>query len=504
MPFMPWTDHFITGIDLVDAQHRQLVDRINELAAVLARGETGDATAAGPLLERLLDYAGTHFGTEEGLMREHGIAPRHFEEHHGQHEAFVDEVMGMRGELLASGRLADTRLLRLLTSWLAFHILSTDQVMARQVKLLEGGMSAEAALTATLEAQQNLSAPTALTSALLDMFLLHRERMKDLSRANTELEAAEEALANVNAGLEREVLLRTRELRDANSALLRDRAHLESTLFELKQTQAALLQAEKLRTVGELAAGIAHEINTPLQFVGDNTSFLKESFDTVLLVLQAYKERQDPSPGIAEALSEIEERLDLAFLLEHIPGAIRRSGEGLRRVANLVRAIKEFAHPDDAHKVPADLNRALTNTLEIVYGQIKHVATVDTKFGDLPSVPCRVGELKQVFLNLIVNAADAIRDVVGKSGAMGSIEVGTRLEGERAVVWIRDTGTGIPAEVAPHIFDPFYTTKEVGKGSGQGLAISRAIVVKHGGAIDFETTAGQGTTFFVRLPLRPA
>jgi signal transduction histidine kinase len=192
----------------------------------------------------------------------------------------------------------------------------------------------------------------------------------------------------------------------------------------------------------------------------------------------------------------------VSYLDEEIPKALTQALEGVTRVATIVRAMKDFAHTGGSNKTPVDLNRALESTLTVARNELKYVADVETDFGSLPLVECHAGEVNQVFLNLLVNAAHAIGDVVHESEARGTIRIRTRCEGDAVVIEIADTGTGIPEAVRAKIFDPFFTTKEVGRGTGQGLAIARSIVVeKHGGALTFETEAGRGTTFFIRLPI---
>jgi len=280
-------------------------------------------------------------------------------------------------------------------------------------------------------------------------------------------------------------------------------------ITDRKRMEAELGHARKLEAVGQLAAGIAHEINTPTQFVGDSIEFLRESQAAIGRLVAAYRQalaELPESPALAAARAHIaglEAEADIDFVLENAPAAIGDALDGVSRISKIVRAMKEFAHPDQPELAPADLNHALETTLMIARNEYKYVAEVETDFGELPLVDCHLGELNQVFLNLLVNAAHAIGDVVGKTGAKGTIRVCTSCTDEWARIEIADTGGGIPEAAQDHIFEPFFTTKPVGKGSGQGLAIAHAIVVgKHGGQISFETTPGVGTTFSILLPLR--
>jgi signal transduction histidine kinase len=200
--------------------------------------------------------------------------------------------------------------------------------------------------------------------------------------------------------------------------------------------------------------------------------------------------------------NEAEQAADLDYILQNAPLALQSSMEGLGRIATIVRSMKEFAHPDQAQKTLADLNQAIRSTLVIANNEYKHLAELGTQFDELPAIPCFLGEINQVVLNLLVNASHAISDVVKDSGRLGKLHVRTRLDGAEVEISISDTGTGIPESARHTIFDPFFTTKEVGKGTGQGLAMARNVIVnKHGGTLRFESECGRGTTFFIRLPI---
>ena len=282
---------------------------------------------------------------------------------------------------------------------------------------------------------------------------------------------------------------------------------------EQRMLEAQLSQANKLESIGQLAAGIAHEINTPTQYVGDNTRFLEQSFADLRPLLERAdalaRKVADGSAGDADAralLSAIEEA-DVEYLAEEIPRAIGQSLEGIERVSRIVSAMREFSHPSVDEKTPVDLNHAIESTVTVATNEWKYVAEVELDLDpELPAVPCLPGELNQVFLNMIVNAAHAIGDAVGDGGqGRGTIRVATRRDDDMVEVRIADTGAGIPPEVRSRVFDPFFTTKEVGKGTGQGLAIAHSVVTqKHGGTLTFESEVGVGTTFVVRLPLEEA
>jgi signal transduction histidine kinase len=280
-------------------------------------------------------------------------------------------------------------------------------------------------------------------------------------------------------------------------------------ITERKLLRDQLLQAQKLESIGQLAAGIAHEINTPTQYIGDNVRFLKDAFQDLRSLLENYERMlsaaQDNTLS-CEAIHEVAAAVkcvDTGYLLEEIPKAIDQTLEGVTRVAALVSAMKEFSHPDTKEKVPLDLNHAINSTITVARNEWKYVSDMETDFDpSLPPVSCLPGEFNQVILNLIVNAAHAISDVVKNGGPeKGKITVQTRNYSEWAEIRIQYTGTGIPEKAQSRIFDPFFTTKEIGKGTGQGLSIARSVIVdKHGGSIHFETEEGKGTTFIIRLP----
>jgi PAS domain S-box-containing protein len=278
-------------------------------------------------------------------------------------------------------------------------------------------------------------------------------------------------------------------------------------LSEQRQTEIELAHARKLEAVGQLAAGIAHEINTPTQYVGDGVHFLKEAFESYQRLVSQYRRAIETLEGVGgsaltSGIRETEEEIDLAYLEANVPGSFESCQEGISRISTIVRAMKAFSHPDQREKSLADLNQALQTTLAVARNEYKYVAEIVTEFGDLPAVLCHVGALNQVFLNLIVNAAHAIGDVVALGGSKGRIHIKTLKEGDLARIDISDTGSGIPEAIRQRIFEPFFTTKEVGKGTGQGLAIAHSIVVtKHHGSLTFESEVGKGTTFTIRLPI---
>ncbi len=277
-----------------------------------------------------------------------------------------------------------------------------------------------------------------------------------------------------------------------------------------KALEDTLAQTEKLKSIGQLAAGIAHEINTPTQYVGDNTRFLQDAFQDIIQVLnsfEAFFEAAKTDGVSADLIAKVEEDIeeaDVGYLIEEIPTAIDHTLQGVERIAKIVRAMKEFSHPGQDEKTAIDINKTIESTITVARNEWKYVAEMETDFdASLPLVPCLPGELNQVILNLIINAAHAIADVIAENSTeKGLIKVATRLKENWAEIQISDSGPGIPEEFRHRIFDPFFTTKEMGKGTGQGLAISHTVIVeKHGGTLNLETQEGKGTTFSIYLPL---
>ena len=289
-----------------------------------------------------------------------------------------------------------------------------------------------------------------------------------------------------------------------------DVTSLKQAETERHDMEAQLRQAQKLEAIGQLAAGIAHEINTPMQYVGDNTRFVQGAFQSLSPVLESHQEllsaaqNNQVSPELIARAKTVLDAADLGYLLAQTPPAISETLEGIERITKIVRAMKEFSHPGGKEKIHADLNHAIETTVTVARNEWKYVAEMSLDLDPaLPSVPCFLGEFNQAILNLVVNAAHAITDVVKQNrGGKGVITIRTRHTGDFVEVLISDTGTGIPESARPRIFEPFFTTKPVGKGTGQGLSIVYGCVVKHhGGSVAFESEVGQGTTFILRLPL---
>jgi signal transduction histidine kinase len=300
---------------------------------------------------------------------------------------------------------------------------------------------------------------------------------------------AEEALRESRDKLEERVLERTADLEKANKGLEATKVYQEELIKKLKEAQNQLLQSEKMAAIGQLAAGVAHEINNPVGFVNSNLGSLKIYADKLLTVVNAY-ESNDPAQ-----ISEARQKADLEFLRQDLPSLLAESQEGLGRVTKIVQDLKDFSHVDHADRQIADLNAAMESTLNVVWNELKYKAEVIRELGEIPSVDCVPAQINQVFMNLLVNAAQAIPK-------QGKIFVRSGLEKEQVWFEVEDTGSGMSSEVQQRIFEPFFTTKPVGKGTGLGLSISYDIIVKkHHGRMDVNSEIGKGSRFRLWLPL---
>lgn len=482
MNLMAWNPYFETGLELVDAQHRALVDMINLAAPHLALNDDVAKRAVGPLLDKLTKYAAVHFRDEERLMAQKEMARDYLVHHHLSHQAFVDELTQMRRQYEQGDSLTGTELLRFLSSWLSFHILVEDQRMASQLKDMAGGQSA-------LQAYERVSHPVdaaqaVYNSSLLDLFTLLTERNQKLVLANEEVRRTQAALTVANQSLELRVQERTRDLAD--------------TVKRLEQTQGQLLQSEKMAAVGQLAAGVAHEINNPIGFVTSNLGSLSGYVGQLFDLIGVYQAANADLTTEKKAAIETErKKIDFNYLQEDIPNLLKESQEGLERVRKIVSDLRDFSHADDGQWMPTDLNHSVESALNVAANEIKYKAKVVKELAQLPPVECITSQINQVLVNLLVNAAQATDN-------QGVITVRSGVQGDQVWLEVSDTGCGIPPDVQKRIFEPFYTTKAVGKGTGLGLSITWEIISRHHGHIEVHSMVGKGSTFRMTLPLHRA
>ncbi|MBU4263965.1 MAG: PAS domain S-box protein [Proteobacteria bacterium] len=318
-----------------------------------------------------------------------------------------------------------------------------------------------------------------------------------------ERKRAEKALLELNEELEQRVAERTRELETANDDLRQIARQLESAYLDLKSAQSQMLQQEKMASIGQLAAGVAHEINNPVGFVMSNLNSLRKYTEKLLAFIKSQDETIRDITGLTgerqmallESLAAERKTLKIDYIAGDALSLIEESLEGTNRVKNIVQNLKSFSRIDEAENQPTDLNKAIESTLQIVWNEIKYKAKVIREYGEIPIIVCNSGELNQVFTNLLINAGQALLQA-------GEITIRTWSEGDSIFLAFSDTGTGIPPEIRQRIFEPFFTTKEVGKGTGLGLSITYDIIKKHQGDIEVTSEMGKGTTFTIRLPVK--
>ena len=362
------------------------------------------------------------------------------------------------------------------------------------------------------QAEQMLGIPEARwkQSGFLDE-LLPRSREAHARRELDEcVPGTFETLCSVVTGDDRVVELRW----TISCELVDDMRFLRGLMIDVTEARRMvreLAQGQKLESVGRIAAGVAHEINTSVQFISDSVRFVRHALKDVPRALADYRALSvgvlsgKDAVAAAKKANDTDEAADVDYFLKNAPDALDRALEGISRVGSIVRSMTEFAHPDARNMADVDLNRAIKTTLNMARNEYKSVAEVETDFGDIPPAHCHAGDFNQVVLNLLLNAAHAISDVVDGTSKKGRISIRTRAIGDFVEISITDTGDGIPEAVRSRIFEPFVTTKEVGRGTGQGLALSRGLVVeKLKGSLHFETETGKGTTFFIRLPVSDA
>lgn len=327
--------------------------------------------------------------------------------------------------------------------------------------------------------------------------LLHRvERDAGVRRGNY-------GMFRDSVALESQVRRRTAELEAAlreneriNRDLTREREEQRQLIRQLEEAHKQLLQSEKLASIGQLAAGVAHEINNPIGFVSSNLGTLKAYVEDLLTVLDAYLAVEgELAPASRQSLEALRRRVDVDYLRRDIADLISESIDGTHRVRKIVQDLRDFSRTGDAEWQLADIHAGLESTLNVVWNEIKYKAEVVRDFGELPEIECLPSQLNQVFLNLLVNAAQSIAD-------HGRITIRTRCLGDFVSIAVADTGSGLAPEIRDRIFDPFFTTKPVGKGTGLGLSVTYGIVERHGGHIEVDSEPGRGSVFTVFLPLR--
>lgn len=467
-----WADYFETGFVEVDAQHHKLVDLVNALAQRAATGSEIQPVELAHVLDGLGSYASHHFTTEEALMERAGLDPRHVRAHRQSHADFVAQVESMRSA--ADPTRAVPVLYRFVTSWLTFHILDTDQSMARQLRAVAAGSAPDAAFEA---ASGHCSDPgnAALIAAVRNLLGLVAERSGELAR--------------INASLELRVAERTAELTSANQSL-------RQTLDSLHETRGRLQEADKLAAVGQLAAGVAHEINTPLGYVASNLGALREYAER-LLALADTAERLFSGGRGADAWAAARNGIDLDFIREDLPTLVAESGRGLSQVSDIVHALQDFASPGPTETRELPLAQVLDDAICATSGSRRPGQELVRGYGVLPTMQGNPTLLGEVFKALLDNAGQALQ------GAAGTIVVRVMPGEGSLVVEVEDDGCGMDELTRARIFEPFFTTRPVGQGRGLGLSSAYRIVHRHGGRLEVDSVPGKGSCFRVVLPLSP-
>jgi hemerythrin-like metal-binding protein len=473
-----WDSRFETGLSTVDAQHQRLVELVNE---TVLRYEQG-ANVIADVVDALRDYAGYHFGDEERLMRDHGLADAHVAAHQQAHAAFVAQLDVMAHWLRDDDREAIGALAEFVTSWLVHHILGQDQVMARQVEAIAAGMAAG-------EAYQKFESEPGGPAGIL-LAALH-----GLFRR---LAATAAELQNVNRELETRVAERTRSLAVANQALRNEHEAQKALVRQLSRTQDELVQAQKLAAVGQLAAGVAHEINNPLGFVTSNIATLAHYVRDLMELLDEHHrlaEAVDIPPQALVHVMAARQRIDLDYLRTDVDALLAECREGLLRVTQIVQDLQDFAAHDGEWR-PTDLNEVVEGALRRVWGEVDGAADVFLDLGEPGQVTCDRAQITEALVNLLRNAAQAV-------DGRGRITLRSGREGDGSWVEVVDDGCGIPEELQERIFEPFYTTRPIGAGKGLGLSVAYNVVARHRGSLGVESRPGQGSRFRVWLPSEP-
>lgn len=490
-----WDDKFNTGVDVVDEQHRKLVELINRLGSINAH--LTSTAELGEILTELANYTVYHFGTEENLMKQYAVDAGHQAVHIKAHQHFTAQVT-VAAKILLGSKDVSTQLvaplLKYLTNWLVQHILGSDTRMGQEILALQAGNThEEAARKANAFMTQSANV---LMEALNEMYGKLGDKTLEVIQKNQELEAEQEELRVLNEQLEERVKQRTVAVEQANRQLIANNVELKQLNEKLESAHVQLLQSEKMASIGQLAAGVAHEINNPVGFVNSNLGTLGKYITSMFSVISAYETAEAKvGPNTCPEVSQIKKTLDFNYLKEDIPSLLKESQDGLARVTRIVQDLKDFSHVDEANWQQANLEQGIDSTLNVVANEIKYKAEVVKQYAGLPLVECMPSQLNQVFMNMLMNAAQAIE-------SKGTITVRTGSSGDEVWVEVEDTGKGISPENLSRIFDPFFTTKPIGKGTGLGLSLSYGIVQKHHGRIEVKSELGKGSVFRVWLPAR--
>lgn len=486
MDIFVWDERYLTGEAQVDEEHRGLVRLINRVADAQALGSTDEIPL---VLDELVHYAAVHFQHEETSMAAAGCDPRFVQAHVAVHRKFAEQVAQMYGNGVQ--HVSPDYLVRFLSSWLAYHILGLDQSMARQIYNIKAGMSAADAYEADL---LRVADPvvSSLLQAMHALYGVVVQRNEQLQGVNDALEGKVRErtaeLAESNLSLEQDIARRV----EVEHALQARNAELSELNTRLSDMRLQLAQAEKLAAVGQLAAGVAHEINNPLSFVLSNLGSVDAYVKDLFRLLDAW----EASADAPESVQRLSAKIDPGFLRLDAPVLIEESLAGLGRVKKIVQDLRDFSQVDRAQVWDwHDLNQCMELGLQHMLARLDARIQVHTAYADLPKVWCCASHIHLLLSNILQNALEAMPEG-------GEIRVSSGLDEDFAWLRVEDSGHGIALENLPRVFEPFYTTKAVGDGTGMGLAQAWGIAQQHRGRIDVSSTPGQGTSVQLSLPIK--
>ncbi len=580
MAIFIWNDSYKTGVDIIDKQHKKLVDLLNQLDESLAID--GNTQIVIDLLDELVDYTQYHFKAEEEFMQSHNYDNNSFKEHQLIHQQFVEQVKQAQQGCHSDPEQVTDELLDFLVQWLINHILLTDKQMAANIlaepkqvntelsnvdilknnlygalRESEGRFKELADILPALIWISNTESKRIFVNKQFLRFtglgavecmeggcsnLIHEDDRDSLQAVYEQVKTTQKAIETeyrlkhkngiehwiletvvprirkdgrvsgfmgcgidiskqkqIEKALEETVSQRTLQLQQTNQVLKQEKEEQVTLNSQLKETQGHLIQSEKMASIGQLAAGVAHEINNPLGYIYSNLNTLKgylTDLEKVVTVADKLVSQLPTDNSIVTEFNQLKTDLDLEFLQEDLQDLVKESIEGATRAKKIVQDLRDFSHIDKQEKEMFDVEAGIDATLNIVNNELKYKADIVKEYAGLQPFECVGAQLNQVFMNLLVNAAHAIED-------FGKITVRTGCE-DQNWVWIEveDNGKGIPDDVRNKIFDPFFTTKPVGKGTGLGLSLSYKIIQDHQGRLEVDSIVGKGTRFRVFLPIK--
>jgi hemerythrin-like metal-binding domain len=487
---LSWNEQYSVDLPELDEEHKALFAAIARFGMLLLEGASVDTLRAD--LRAFYDILIAHINHEELLMFQEGCPHHVLQEHAKDHQDFLVQLRTAYQELSTIEEFK--AFLRYTTFWLRLHVLTVDRPCCHQILAMRQGISARKAYQQS--ANVAVEAMPTLLEGMKKTYITLYDSQLQLVHQNIRLKEVQDSLSLANQALEHRVAERTVELTEANNRLREEFLKLQQLNQQLESTQNQLLQADKMAAIGQLAAGVAHEINNPIGFVNANLSTLRSYIHTLLGLITTFEQVADELPeAVRQRLESYKQSIELEYVRQDIVDLLDESSEGLDRVKQIVQDLKDFARAGEAVWQEADLHKGLNSTLNVVWNELKYKATVVKEYGELPLVRCVPSQINQVFMNVLVNAAHAIE-------GSGTITLTTGCDGEQVWIRISDSGKGMSEEVRQRIFDPFFTTKPVGQGTGLGLSLAYSIMQKHQGRIDVESTVGVGTHFTLWLPIR--